>query len=156
MYSLVNTQRFVFIPPIISTLESNPLDREKILDRLRRAVRLCNMIMTGKKVPCFHPTNRSLSVEENGQVKSGMIHLSFMLENSVKWLRTIDFDIDCFCDCETTTGCLHAIGIHTLWDIVDSKGDDYLGGLSFAENIAGAQRQYHLRALVERPAVDYQ
>ncbi len=155
MYSIVTTQRFVFIPPIIPITESNPLDREKVLNRLRKAVRVCNMVMTGKKVPGFHPTERNLSSDEKERIQSGMDYLSFMLSNSVLWPRPLDFDVECFCDCQTTVGCLQGIGMHTLWDIVDSKGDDYLGCLAIAEHVAGAEKQYHMHALVEKSDITY-
>lgn len=133
--------------------DEKPMDREKILSRLQKAARLCNLLIKGKRVPGFHP-GRDLSNKEKEGLKVGMTNLSFAFSNLFHWPRTIDFQVECLCDCKITVGCLKAIGIHTLWDIVSSTGDDYQGGLSMAEHVFGAERQYHMLALVEKPTVE--
>lgn len=138
---------------MVDCTDKSPVDSEKILDRLQKAARLCNLLIKGKRVPGFHP-GRDLSEKEIETLKVGMSHLSFTLRNTSLWPRTIDFELESFCDCKTTIGCLKAIGINTLWDIVKSADDDYPKCLAIAEHIWNAERQYHMLALVERPAAN--
>lgn len=144
---------FIFISPKVSVVEEEKICREKILDRLKKAAHICNLLIKGKHVPGLHP-GHDLSEKEIDSLKVGMSHLSFILSNTTMWPRTLDFELESFCDCKITVGYLKAIGIHTLWNIIDSKEDDYRDCLAIAEKIYGAEKQYHMLALVKRSEID--
>lgn len=137
---------YVLIPNFEEQQPEDTVIQETVLDRLRKAARVCNLLISGKRVPNIFPEERSLEAAEIQQIMLGMDYISFMMVNSQKWPRALDFQVDSFCDCGVTSDCLRAVGILSFWDIVKS-GDRYLQCLSIAETFFGANKQYHMLAL---------